>query len=340
MTTLIQFRRDTAANWTSANPVLASGELGLVTDTGAYRIGDGVTAWNSLPAVGLAPELGVLTLTKQSEPSSVDTDKMALYAGSLSGRMLPRVTGPSGLGTFLQPLLARNKVGYWCPPGNATIVPGVLGYTAPTAVGTATSRVVAITNTFTRMRRLGFVSAATAGSLVSLRVAAGQVTTGGDGGGFSKVIRFGVSDTVLVTGARMFVGISSTTSAPTNVEPSTLKNMIGIGCGAADATMQLYATGTNTCTPIDLGANFPLDTTNTEPYELALFAPLNTDSIYYEVTRISTGHKATGVLTSSGGTTLPSNALLLTYLWSWRSNNATAASVGLDVMSDYIETDN
>lgn len=41
-------RRDTAANWSSANPVLAEGELGIITDTKGYKIGDGVTAWNDL----------------------------------------------------------------------------------------------------------------------------------------------------------------------------------------------------------------------------------------------------------------------------------------------------
>lgn len=44
----IQLRRDTAANWTTANPTLAAGELGLETDTAKYKIGTGSTAWNSL----------------------------------------------------------------------------------------------------------------------------------------------------------------------------------------------------------------------------------------------------------------------------------------------------
>jgi len=44
----IQFRRDTAAAWTAANPTLAAGELGLETDTSYYKIGDGSTAWTSL----------------------------------------------------------------------------------------------------------------------------------------------------------------------------------------------------------------------------------------------------------------------------------------------------
>ena len=42
-------RNDTAARWQSINPVLAQGELGIVSDGAkGYKIGDGVTAWNSL----------------------------------------------------------------------------------------------------------------------------------------------------------------------------------------------------------------------------------------------------------------------------------------------------
>jgi len=48
MAVQIQFRRDTAAAWTAANPTLAAGELGLETDTSYYKIGNGSTAWNSL----------------------------------------------------------------------------------------------------------------------------------------------------------------------------------------------------------------------------------------------------------------------------------------------------
>jgi hypothetical protein len=47
MASIIQIRRDTAANWTSANPILAQGELGLETDTLKVKAGDGSTAWTS-----------------------------------------------------------------------------------------------------------------------------------------------------------------------------------------------------------------------------------------------------------------------------------------------------
>jgi hypothetical protein len=45
----LQFRRDTAADWTSANPVLREGEPGFELDTGFVKVGDGTTAWVDLP---------------------------------------------------------------------------------------------------------------------------------------------------------------------------------------------------------------------------------------------------------------------------------------------------
>jgi hypothetical protein len=47
----IQLRRDTDTNWSTANPVLLEGELGIEIDATRNRIkiGDGVTAWNDLP---------------------------------------------------------------------------------------------------------------------------------------------------------------------------------------------------------------------------------------------------------------------------------------------------
>jgi hypothetical protein len=46
--TVIKLRRGTASQWTTANPVLAAGEIGLETNTNRTKYGDGVTAWSSL----------------------------------------------------------------------------------------------------------------------------------------------------------------------------------------------------------------------------------------------------------------------------------------------------
>jgi hypothetical protein len=45
----IQIRRDTAANWTASNPVLAAGEPAVETDTGKTKTGDGIRNWTTLP---------------------------------------------------------------------------------------------------------------------------------------------------------------------------------------------------------------------------------------------------------------------------------------------------
>jgi hypothetical protein len=45
----IKMRKGTAAAWASANPVLSAGEPGFESDTKKLKLGDGSTAWNSLP---------------------------------------------------------------------------------------------------------------------------------------------------------------------------------------------------------------------------------------------------------------------------------------------------
>lgn len=58
--TQIQIRRGTAAQWTSTNPTLASGEQGFETDTNKMKIGNGSTAWNSL-SYAITGALGTVT---------------------------------------------------------------------------------------------------------------------------------------------------------------------------------------------------------------------------------------------------------------------------------------
>lgn len=51
----IKLRRDTSANWATANTVLAMAEPGLDTTINSIKYGDGVTAWNNLPYSGIVP---------------------------------------------------------------------------------------------------------------------------------------------------------------------------------------------------------------------------------------------------------------------------------------------
>lgn len=68
----LQLRRDTAANWTSNDPTLAAGEVGVETDTLKFKIGDGATAWSSLAYAAVPP--GDFDETAQDAVGTILTD--------------------------------------------------------------------------------------------------------------------------------------------------------------------------------------------------------------------------------------------------------------------------
>ena len=52
MSTQIQIRRDTTANWESVNPTLADGEIGFDVTVNRFKVGDGVKAWTEIEYSG------------------------------------------------------------------------------------------------------------------------------------------------------------------------------------------------------------------------------------------------------------------------------------------------
>lgn len=262
----------------------------------------------------------------------------------VAGRHMLAQVGLAGVDTALQPLLARNKIGYWNPQGNATTVPGVFGLTAPTTTGTATSRTVAVTNGATRMRRLGYVSATTAAALayqyINVAQFSGGSGTSGDNSGFFLVSRFVPSDAATVSGERFFVGMSSSTSAPTNVEPNTLTNCIGMAQLSTDST-QFYLVygGSSAQTAIAMGTGLgsPVGA-SVAAFEFAIFCNSATANTFYvQATNLLTGVVYTNTLTGSA-TVIPQSGTLLAWRI-WKCNNATALACAYDLCSMYIETD-
>lgn len=91
----IQFRRDTAANWTSVNPVLAEGELGLELDTDKFKIGDGTSDWGSL--------------SYSSLPSTALTVELFAAKGDIIVANTPSTATRLGVGTDGQVLIANSS---------------------------------------------------------------------------------------------------------------------------------------------------------------------------------------------------------------------------------------
>jgi hypothetical protein len=84
----IRLRRDTAANWTGTNPVLALGEAGVETNTRLMKVGDGATAWASLGYVTARaddiPEIDVIETNISSlSASKISISDVGIYQKAL-----------------------------------------------------------------------------------------------------------------------------------------------------------------------------------------------------------------------------------------------------------------
>jgi hypothetical protein len=281
-----------------------------------------------------------------TQPTTPAATKLGQFVRTIANRDLPGWVDSFGNTSAMQPFWGRNKVGYWAPIGNATTVPLADGIAAPVSLGTATARTVATTNFVTRLRRLGYVSAATAAAAAGFRANVAQFTVGGGAvsplvGGFHFVCRFVPSDAAAVSGARMFVGMTATTAALANAEPNTYLNCVGVAQLSTSSNLHIVYGGSAAQTAIDLGANFPANGISTSAYELSLYADKSENNkVYYRVERMNTADVATGTLTAATpGTQLPSSTTLLGPQ-GWRCNNATLLAVGIDLVSLYLETDN
>lgn len=339
-----------------AAPTIASGDVTTRINTGTLKVGANLVyhagnipgsandiLYNTGSGLSAATNVGIENGYLRLEaglPTSSASGGLVLGAADVAGRIMPKWVGPSGLDTLPQPFMGKNRVSMWVPIGNATTAPLANGIAAPTIVGTATARNVASTNLLTSMKRLGYVSATTTSAVTGWRLGVLQFLRGSvtNQGGFTFVTRFGISDpgTTTLASARMFVGMSTSTAAPTNVEPTTLTNVIGLCKLSTSNNFSIIANdGTTGFVPIDLGSNFPANTTNTDAYDFTLFAPPAGNFVGWKLERLNTGNMVSGILT----TDLPASTALLT-IHGWRTNNAVAAAVGLDMMSVYIETDN
>lgn len=101
-----QFRRGTASEWTSANPVLAAGEMGIETDTRKVKIGDGTTNWANLSYGLSSDDLQAVTTTGATTNRAISITNNTVSSNTVSGALT--ITGGVGIGGNLN--LAGNLV--------------------------------------------------------------------------------------------------------------------------------------------------------------------------------------------------------------------------------------
>jgi hypothetical protein len=318
-------------------PVTAA-EVGNVP-AGGIAAGDVQAALNELDT-DKADKTAINPINLSNAPvPSPAVGTYSLGAVTHAGLTMPFLTASGPWSQHIQPLLGRGRVFGWLGQNGATTIAPFPGTAAASVTGTATARSAVSTNYFTRQSRVGWVSAATAAALAGpFMNTAGQrqffIGNGSGLGGFLYLARFGVSDPATVAGARMFVGLSTSVAALSNVEPSTLTDSIGIAQLSTSSNLHIVFGGSVAQTPINLGASFPAGTLSADWYELMLFSSASDNTrIGYRVTRLNTNDVAEGFITNTTpGTTLPAVSTVLGFR-NWRTNNATLLAVAIDIGS-------
>lgn len=79
----IQIRNDTKNNWTTQNPVLLKGEMGVETDTRKFKFGDGVSDWKTLE---YASATGAIIMNKAPTPTDSGYDVGAMWIDTAANK--------------------------------------------------------------------------------------------------------------------------------------------------------------------------------------------------------------------------------------------------------------
>lgn len=130
----VQFRRGTATEWTTANPILAQGEMGLETNTGSFKLGNGVDTWTALPYTSGPPgPTGPTGATGATGPTNTLT--IGTVTGGATASATITGTAPNQTLGLVLPTGATGATGPAGPTG-ATGPAGPTGATGPTGPAT------------------------------------------------------------------------------------------------------------------------------------------------------------------------------------------------------------
>jgi hypothetical protein len=159
---LIQLKRGTASRWSTINPILKNGELGIETDTKKIKLGNGTSQWNSLNYINIVPEDlgntldsyiessekgnagGVATLNSSGViPDSQISPTIARYTEIITSYNnlddLPELFSGSYTDLTEKPTLFS---GSYEDLSNKPTIPSLDGYATESYVGTAISNLV------------------------------------------------------------------------------------------------------------------------------------------------------------------------------------------------------
>jgi hypothetical protein len=334
MSVTIQLRNGTAAQWTTANPVLAAGEMGVETDTRRFKFGNGVGAWNSLPYAGqfsLAAATDVL-FSDTPEPVTPAAGTAELYFRRMAGRMRLFVKGPSGLATMLGIDRSSNFVFEIKPAASATLtsVGGALANSGTISHPAATEQYGHMIN---------FATAATANSVAGSSNSTSSFFRGSVAGanGFEFSSRLAFSDASynesgVTTGSRIFIGLSDQVfaSAVVNADAPTAGNYCGfrrnhVNAGQLHTNWQFVTRDGVTISTVDTGVPFLTG----KVYDFRIFCGPQSNAIGWTIINLTNNTETSGTVV----TNLPTAAAAMRPGFQMLTINAVIRNVRLQTLT-------
>lgn len=296
------------------------------------------TGNKKMTAAELAKGLGPLPRTAVTTPlAAPSSGEMVQFPLTRAGFTRPAFRNADGLFQSIQPALYGFNNVWWFPTHNSTTVStNAIGLNN---VGTATAAAVNSSALATYLVRLEYlVTVASSSAVAGYRLATGSWGyirgTSAKIGGFYMVLRWGPTTGVATATARAFAGTAGIGTL-TDVDPSSLLNVVGMGWDAADTQVQImHNDGAGTCTKIPLGASWPRPTSDrTAVYEIHVYAPPNSSNIYYTALDLVNDLEASGTIT----TNIPSTTTGMVP-YAYTSVGGTSSVTGITMYGTYIWT--
>lgn len=143
----LQFRRGTATEWTSTNPRLAAGELGIETNTNLFKIGNGTSFWTDLSYGGLQGATGPAGSVSNIPSGTVSVPSLAFVSDLSAGLYLPS-SGNVGFATAgVQRMVVGSNVTIPTPMRARIVTSNVTGTSATVDFTTNDGTYYYLTNT-------------------------------------------------------------------------------------------------------------------------------------------------------------------------------------------------
>lgn len=289
-----------------------------------------VDAWNQAHAIDSD---GLTIPAHATVPATPAAGNAVLFTRTLANRTMLAQIGPSGIDAWMQPHIGRATVAAYIPHGTAVLTG--MGMTV-VATGTATAPTMANTNLHTVTNRIDFLAnTAAATAVAGYRGAANRWSVGAaaNQGGFLHIARFAPATGVTVATRRLFAGLRSSTAAATDVQPSSLTNIIGVGYDAADTTFFVMHNAASTTTKVNTSITRPA-ADRASAYSVMIFRPPNSANCYVRLQDEVAGTSFETTIT----TNLPANTTFLNE-YGYVSVGGTSSVVGMALFGLYTDSD-